>query len=371
MKIIDVKLIPLRYPLKEPIRLAWGEMTHRQFALIQIETDEGITGIGETSVNFPVWSIVERKATVEQGIKPLLLGEDPLCIERLWEKMYRSLIRLGLLWGKGAIMQAISGADIALWDIAGKALGAPVFRLLGGLYQERIKLYATGFSLKEPAEGAARCVEQGYRAVKLRIGFDPERDVENVRAVREAIGDDVQLMVDANMAWDRRLAIDMAERLEEFNLYWLEEPVRCDDLEGMAAVAAATKTPIAAGENAFGRRDFKALLTARAADIIMPDVTRSGGLTECRKICSLASAWGISYSPHHYGSDVGFAASLHLLASTPGGLIMLRDVSPTLLREEVLLEPLKIEGGYAEVPQGPGLGVELNEEIISRFTFEL
>lgn len=371
MKITDVKFIPLRYPLKESLRLAWGEMTHRQFALIQIETDEGIIGIGETSVNFPAWSIVERKATVEQGIKPLLLGEDPLRIEKLWEKMYNSLIRLGLLWGKGAIMQAISGADIALWDIAGKALGVPVFRLLGGLYQDRIKLYATGFSLKEPAEGARGCVEQGYRAVKLRIGFDARQDIENVKAVREAIGDEIQLMVDANMAWDRRLAMEMAQTLEEFDLYWIEEPVRCDDLEGMAAVAATTKTPIAAGENAFGRRDFKALLMAHAVDIIMPDVTRSGGLTECRKICSMASTWDVPYSPHHYGSDVGFAASLHLLASTPGGLIMLRDVSPTPLREEVLLEPLKIEGGYAEVPQGPGLGVELDEEIISRFTFEL
>jgi len=382
MKIIDVRFVALRYPLAAPIRLAWGPMTHRHFGLVFIDTDEGITGVGETSVNFPHWAITERRATVEEGIRHLLVGEDPLRIEHLWQKMYHSLIRLGLLWGKGAIMSAIGGADIALWDIAGKALEVPVYQLLGGCVQDRIPLYATGFSVEDPAQGAMACVEAGYRAVKVRVGFDPTRDLASVETVRRAVGDEVDLLVDANMAWELREALRIAQALEPFDLYWLEEPLRADDVAGLAELARRTAIPLAAGENAFGREDVRPLLEAGALGYIMPDPTRAGGLTECKKICDLAWTWGVPYSPHHYGSDVGFAAALHLLASTPeegpsdpeGPLgskgYMLRDVSPTPLREDVLAEPLVIADGYAQVPSGPGLGIVLNEETIAHYRID-
>jgi len=367
MKITDVRFLALRYPLAEPLRLAWGPMTHRQFGLIEIETDAGLTGLGETSVNFPHWSLCERRTTIEEGLRPLLLGEDPLRIEAVWDKLYRSLVRLGLLWGKGAILSAIGGIDIALWDIAGQAYGVPIYALLGGKLIDQIPLYAVGFSAQAPIAAAQEWVAKGYRAIKLRIGFDPEQDVQMVRDVRRALGPGVDLLVDANMAWDRPTARRMVKALEPYQLYWIEEPLRCDDVQGLAELAAQTDTPIAAGENAFDRDDVKALLTARAIRFLMPDPTRCGGLTECKKLCALAQAWGVPYSPHHYGSDVGFAAVLHLLASTPGGGYMLRDVSPTPLREEVLAERLGIENGLAFVPEGKGLGVRLNREMIERY----
>ena len=367
MKITDVRFIALRYPLAEPLRLAWGPMTHRQFGLVKVETDAGITGLGETSVNFPHWSLKERQATIEDGLRPLLVGEDPLRIEALWDKMYRALIRLGLLWGKGAILSAIGGVDIALWDIAGQVYGAPIYSLLGGKLCDTVPLYAVGFNAQEPARGAQECASAGYRALKVRVGFDPERDLRMVEEVSQAIGPGVDLMVDANMAWDRPTARRMAAALEPCGLYWIEEPLRCDDVAGLADLASQIETPVAGGENAFDRDDVKSLLAAGAVDVLMPDPTRAGGLTECRRLCALAQAWGVPFSPHHYGSDVGFAAALHLLASTPGGGYMLRDVSPTPLREDVLAERLVIERGEAVVPRGNGLGVSLDWEVVERY----
>ncbi len=367
MKITDVRFIALKYPLAEPLRLAWGPMTHRQFGLVEVETDAGIAGVGETSVNFPHWSLRERAATIEEGLRHLLVGEDPLCIEPLWDKMYRALIRLGLLWGKGAILSAIGGVDIALWDIAGQAYGVPIYALLGGKLRDPIPLYAVGFSTKDPVARVGELIAQGYRAIKLRIGFEPEQDLKLVDTVHHAFAGRVDLLADANMGWERPTARRMVKALEPYKLYWIEEPLRCDDVVGLAELAAMTETPIAAGENAFDRDDVKALLTAGAIDYLMPDPTRCGGLTECRRLCALAQTWRVPYSPHHYGSDVGFAAALHLLAATPGGGYMLRDVSPTPLRDQVLAEPIVIENGAAFVPEGKGLGVQLNREMVERY----
>lgn len=372
MRITDVEFVGLKYPLAKPIPFSLGTMTHRQFALVRVYTDEGITGVGETSVNFPFWSLEERRATVEAGIKPLLVGENPLEIERLWEKMYRALIRLGLQWGaRGPVYQAISGADLALWDILGKALGQPVYRLLGGSGAQPVPLYATGLDAEDLPGASRKAVEEGYSAIKLRVGFDVEKDVENVRAVREAVGPDVPVLVDANQSYERAEAVRFAEAVEPYLSGsfggWFEEPIRLDDRCGHEVIRAGTDLRLAGGENAFGREDFLGLLEEGVFDVLMPDVTRAGGLTECRKICALCRQYGVPYSPHHYGSDVGFAASLHLFASAPGGEIMLRDVADVALREGVLASPLTIEAGHAPVPEAPGLGVELNEESVERY----
>lgn len=363
MKITDVRYLPLQYPLKVPVKLAWGPMTNRNFGLVLVDTDSGFTGIGETSVNFPHWSIKERKVTIEEGLRPLLVGEDPLRIEYLWQKMVDALGRLGLLWGKGAIMSAIGGVDIALWDIAGKAHDLPIYALMGGKIADRIPLYATGFNIDTPQ----KYVDQGYRALKMRVGFNAEADLVNVQAVRRAIGDDIHLMIDVNMGWSRQQALELAPRYEEFGLYWLEEPVRADDLTAYALLAERIETPLAAGENAFDCADSRALLQTGAIRYIMPDATRAGGLTEAKRICNLARIDHIPYSPHHYGSDVGFAAALHLMACTPLSGYMLRDVTDAPLREAILKEPITIEDGFALVPSGPGLGIELNEEVIAQY----
>ncbi|MFQ3566987.1 MAG: mandelate racemase/muconate lactonizing enzyme family protein [Aggregatilineales bacterium] len=363
MQITDVRYLALQYPLTTPLKLAWGWMTHRNFALVLIETDAGLTGIGETSVNFPQWSIKERKITIEEGLRPLLIGENPLEIERLWQKLYDALSRLGLLWGKGAIMSAIGGIDIALWDLAGKAYGLPLYALLGGRVAERIPLYATGFDLKTPQ----RYVDQGYRALKMRVGFDVKQDLMNVEAVRKAIGDDIALLVDVNMGWSRQQALALAPHYEAFDLYWLEEPVRSDDLDGYRLLKARTSIPLAAGENAFDRADSQTLLETGALSYLMPDPTRAGGLSEVKRICSLSWNYSIPYSPHHYGSDVGFAAALHLMASTPNGDYLLRDVTEVPLREDILKTPIRIEDGFACLSDAPGLGIELNPQAVEAY----
>lgn len=364
MKISDIRFIALRQPLRQPLRLAWGAMHHRYFGLVIVETDAGISGIGETSVNFPGWAIVERKATIEEGLKPLLIGEDPLDVEGIWRKVHRAFARLGVLWGKGAVMSAIGGVDIALWDIVGKANNQPIYALLGGSQPTRIPLYATGLDPVNLADSARAFVARGYRAVKVRIGFDEARDIANVEAVRRAVGNEVDVLVDANMAYDLDGAKRMAEALQPYRLYWLEEPLVANDLTGYSALKDYTSIPLAAGENQFDVADAAALLDTNAIHYLMPDPTRAGGLSEVRRICALAQSRGLSYSPHHYGSDVGFAATLHLIAATPGASYMLRDVAPAPLRESVLRTPIKIESGCAITPDGPGLGIELDWDVI-------
>lgn len=364
MKISDLHFIALRQPLQQPLRLAWGAMHHRHFGLVIVETDAGISGVGETSVNFPGWAIVERKATIEDGLRPLLIGEDPLDVEGIWRKMHRAFARLGVLWGRGAVMSAIGGVDIALWDIVGKASGQPVYALLGGTQPMRVPLYATGLDPANLADSARSLVDRGYRAVKVRIGFDEARDIANVEAVRRAVGDNVDVLADANMAYDLDGAIRMAMALQPYCLYWLEEPLVANDLAGYRALKDHTSIPLAAGENQFDVADATALLETGAIRYLMPDPTRAGGLSEARRICALAQAQGLPYSPHHYGSDVGFAATLHLIAAVPGATYMLRDVAPAPLRESLLRTPIVIEDGYAMTPDGPGLGIELNWDVI-------
>lgn len=371
MKITGVRFLPLRCPLAKPVPFSLGTMTHRQFALVIIDTDEGIQGVGETSVNFPGFSVWERKATVEEGIRPLLVGENPLQIEYLWHKMVEGLRRLGLQWGApGPMMQAIAGADIALWDIAGKAMGQPVYQLLGGAWRTRIPCYATGLDPSDIETSASRAVEQGFRAIKLRVGFHPDRDVELVRRARSAVGDGVEILIDANQAWEAKDALAMVDRLLPFNPGWLEEPVRVDDHEGWRQVRRAFPGRLAGGENHFELHGYRALLDQGYLDVIMPDVARAGGITGVLKILSLARAWGVDWSLHSYGSDVGLAASLHIMAALPGGYLMLKDVSDAPARSGILVRPIQMEGGDALVPQGPGLGVELSPEGLARWRWD-
>ncbi|PUA31870.1 MAG: hypothetical protein B9J98_05085 [Candidatus Terraquivivens tikiterensis] len=304
--------------LKEPMRLSVGMLERRPFALIEVHTDDGTVGLGETFVNFPPWSLEERKVTVD-NVKKLLLGEDPTDVEALWKKMYVSLVKMGLQGGcKGAIIQTISGIDIALWDLLGKVKNQPVCKLISNNPKRRLRLYATGLSGRDPAGHARRLVSEGYDTLKLRIGFDPEKDVELVKSVREAVGKDVKLIADANMAWDYERALEMARRLERYELFWLEEPILCDDLDGMSRLAAELDTWIGAGENAYSLDEFERVVKKRAADVLMPDVSKAGGITECVKIAGLINSSGLPFSPHFYGSEVGFAATLHFVAATEG-----------------------------------------------------
>jgi len=369
MKITDVKLISLKCKLPEPIKFSLGTLTYRNFALVKIETDEGIDGWGETFVNFPSWAPYERKATIEYGIKPLLVGNSPLEPEKLTNEMLSRLHKLGLQWGaKGCIYQAVSGANIALWDIKGKVEGKPVYKLLGGEKKE-IPLYATGINMADLESSVSNCIEAGYKALKIRVGFDPEKDIASLIRVRKIVGEAVKIYVDVNQSWDKTTAEDMSIRMQEAGASWIEEPTLCEDLQTMARIAGKLSIPLAAGENYFGVTDFQKALEAKAFNVGMPDITRVGGFNEMKKVCTLLTNSGIPYSPHHYGTDIGFVASLHFMSAVPGYLELLRDVSNVSLREEVLKNHVPIIGGYAWPPDGPGLGIEVNEEVIQKFRF--
>lgn len=372
MKISGVQFHLCRQALTRPIPLSCGVLTHRNFGLVEIETDAGITGWGETSINFPPWSAHERKATIEQGLAPLLTGRDPLAIEQLWQSMCNATRSFTRMWAEGAIVQAISGVDLALWDIAGKEYGVPVWQLLGGHYRDEVPLYATGMRTDDVAAGALEAVAAGYRTIKVRTGFDDAKDVANVRRVREAVGPDIGLMIDANQAYDLRRARRMLSELEKVNPYWVEEPVLTDDIEAWRCLRAEFPTlPLAWGENAFSLDDYVAMGQPMLVDYAMPDPCRSGGLTQSMRMARYAADQGVLISPHHYGSDVGFAACLHLVASQPNFSLMLRDTADVQLRDNIVASPFAIRDGIVRVPQGPGMGIEINRTVLNEFRVAL
>ena len=276
---------------------------------------------------------------------------------------------------KGEVIRAISAVDIALWDIMGKAVDKPLYKLLGG-YRDKVPVYASGGYYQESKgiDGLVKemtsYVEQGFKAVKMKIGrLSIKEDVERVKAVREAIGDDIQLMVDANSAFDASTAIRLARKLEEYDIFWFEEPVPPYDLDGYAKVTKASRIPIAAGESEFTRFGFRELITKGGVEIIQPDVSRAGGISECKKITAIASAYNLSYTPHTGASGaVNIAASLQLAAGISNFLIFEYMYPPNPLREEILQEPLpKPENGYITISDKPGLGIKLDEKAVSRY----
>ena len=373
MKITDVIPIVLSYPLETEVRTSFGRMQSRTNLLVRIETDEGISGIGESWTNFPHWSFEERRATILKGLRPLLLDEDPRAVSFLWDKMHRGLMRsgAGLQWGaEGPLMQAISGVDIALWDILGKSLGVPVYRLLGGAGSEKIAAYASGLGPEGFEPYVEASLQKGYSAFKLKVGFGRDIDLRNIRTIRELIGPERRLMIDANQAWRSAAeALDHLNAYREFGLALIEEPLPADRLAELRNIRARRIAPVAGGENVYGREGFRRTLGAEALDVVQPDLTKTGGISEARIICQMAWAWEIPYAPHMFGTAVGQAASLHLLASTPNGLFMEVDANPNPLMTR-LLKKSTFEfqgGGFVVSGDGPGLGIELDPEVVREF----
>ncbi|HUU65087.1 MAG TPA: mandelate racemase/muconate lactonizing enzyme family protein [Dehalococcoidales bacterium] len=368
MKITRVEAMTLTCPLDKPIMDATYTLPHRSAVLVKVDTDEGLSGIGEAAY-FGGPPLI-TKTIIEKELQEYLIGEDPLNIERLWEKMYQRSIKHGR---KGAVIASMSGIDIALWDIKAKAAGMPLYQLLGGCYQQirayaSAGFYAEGKGLKELAAEMASYVKEGFTAVKMKIGRNQSEDLARVKAVREAIGDDIDLLVDGNNAYTAYQAIKIARKMEADNIFWLEEPVPAEDIEGSAAVAAAIDTPLAAGENEFTRYGFRDLIINKALDIAQPDVTWCGGITEAKKIAAMASAWNIPCVPHSFSSAIALVANLHFSASIPNSMFQEFDRNYNPLRENLLIEPIRInKSGYIELMDKPGLGVELNQSIVKQY----
>jgi L-alanine-DL-glutamate epimerase-like enolase superfamily enzyme len=271
----------------------------------------------------------------------------------------------------------MSGIDLALWDIKGKVLGLPVWKLLGGGFHHKIRAYASSLFGQTPAktrERGQRFVDQGFTAVKFGwdpMGRDEETDIALVREARRGVGDKVSLLIDAGLCWDAKTAIQRARRFEEFDLFWLEEPLMPDNYEGYRRLVEATAIRIAAGEEESERRSFLDLMDKGKIDVVQIDLTRCGGLTEGRKIASLADDRGLPCVNHGFTTYVNVAAALHFLASIPNAFIMEYVVEEeTTLRNQITRQDFQFEDGYVSVPQTPGLGVELNEEACDRFRWE-
>lgn len=384
MKITDVRTMLLSAPIppERQWRSDYGVNLKLDAAIVVIETDEGITGYGEAKGSPPV-----MKAIVESNLKPILVGQDPTRVEYLWERIYNgSRTGLALKYGhpyhghgmRGETICALSGVDVALWDIYGKSLGVPIYKLLGGGVRERIRAYGSG-GWAPPGKAAAEMVgyvEKGFKAVKMRVGgLDdddfPARSAARLREVRDAIGPKIDLMMDAHGALTVVQATQLAKLAEEFRISWFEEPVPvADDLEGMVEVRQKTTIPIATGENEQTRFAFQTILDARAADYVQPDIAIAGGLTETRRIANLAYARGIAVAPHVWGSALLWAASLQFAAATPNCVIFEFCQAYNPLLYDLITTPVAVDqDGTVGIPTGPGLGVELQPDLERKYPY--
>jgi D-galactarolactone cycloisomerase len=374
MIITSIRTHILQAPLSQPFAYSRAWYDTRTAMIVEIETDSGLTGWGEC------YGPARMTAAVVESVAPWLVGEDPLRTDHLWQMIYARLRDHGQ---KGVVIQGLSGIDIALWDIKGKHFGVPVHRLLGGPLRSEVKAYATGLYRRKQgdprkylADEAAGYVAEGFSAVKLKVGFGVEEDAAMTHAVRDAIGDDVALMVDANHAYDAVAAIRLGRMIERHDIGWFEEPVPPEDIAGHLAVKAAISIPVAGGECEFTRFGFRDLLTARAVDIVQPDTCAAGGISECKKIADMAEAFGIRYNPHVWGTGIAIAASLQLLAVLPTHTpTSLNPLEPMLefdrtehpIRQAILTRPIEHVRGVVRVPDGPGLGIEVDREALRKF----
>jgi D-galactarolactone cycloisomerase len=368
MKITDVRTIRLRaeIPSEGQVFSRSGIRNSRSATLVQVETDKAITGLGSCSGNGELIEFI-----VVNVLKPLLIGMDPTEIDAIWDKAY---VRGGHkeFGTRGIGVVALSGVDIALWDILGKVRGVPLYQLLGGKCRDKVPVYATALYPEEPSRVAKRArgfAEQGFHGVKIKVGFDLDQDTRIVRAVREELGKDFVIMTDANQGYTLDVALKAADAFAECGAYWLEEPLFVEDIEGHATLREKGKTPIAVGENLHMCYAFENFIARGAVDFIQPDVARAGGITEIRKITAVAAKHKVPVSFHTWGDGVALAASVHLAAALQDCIVMELDYTYNPLREELLREPFKVLNGYLIPPEKPGLGIELNEEALERFAF--
>jgi D-arabinonate dehydratase/D-galactarolactone cycloisomerase len=394
VKIVDVRAYPLAAPRPgvspdKPDHYLpyWKELSaagvrsNYYSCIVEIKTDEDVVGYGESLVR----EVPEAHALiVDKLFKKILLGQDPTSVEELWEIMFASLKTRGHF--AGYFVEALSGVDIALWDIVGKLRSAPVYKLLGGPTSDKIKAYASSiywhYLAKNAPEGAAKeakkLVETGHNQIKIKIGMGKlgaakGADIGIIKAVRDEVGPDVDLMVDANSAYNLDEAIDLGKSLERYEVLWFEEPLPPYEWENYIKLAKTLDIQVAGGESLFSRYTYRDFITKGGLDIVQPDVSRCGGITEFMKIAELCKTFGVNLAPHTGLSGLGSrAAALQVSAAVPRDTFvsyeyMYKRDNP--LVNELATDPIeKFEGGYVQLPEGPGLGIKLNPKSLRKFT---
>ena len=388
MKISSIKSHVLRYELDKELGYSQQYYKHRTAHLVEIETDEGITGWGEC---FGPGNIaLANKYIVEKVIQPLIIGEDPTNKEYIWHKVYNLLRDSGQ---KGMPIQALSGIDIALWDILAKKAKLPLYQLLGGKTNNKIPVYGYGMMLQKKSveelcelfkKEANQIKEKNFKAMKMKVGLGPKEDLKLVSAVREAIGDDFKLMVDANHAYNKNDALYVGRGLDEMEIYWFEEPVAPEDYDGYKELKERLKTNIAGGEAEFTKYGWNQLIKNNCIDIAQPEVCGLGGITEYLKVSALAQSNFIPIVNHIWGSALSVAVNLHLLTSLPdmpGGLFptksMLefdtteKNIFITDLAEEKfsILDQVKDKDGFASPLENIGIGINPKKDFIKEYEY--
>jgi L-alanine-DL-glutamate epimerase-like enolase superfamily enzyme len=368
MKIVDVEALYLRMPEVDETRTD----SSQDALLIRIRTDVGITGWGEVDGCPSVAkAIIEAPASHTQvkGLRHMLLGEDPFQTEYLWKKLYEGTSYYGR---GGAVIQAMAGIDLALWDIKGKALGKPVWALLGGK-PGRLRAYSSNMfqlTVEATVERAKAAVDAGYTAVKF--GWEPfgragvDVDLRYLDAIKRVTGNDVELMLDVGHAWDAKTAIQRCKRFEEYELAWVEEPLHPDDYAGYARLCREASQHIAAGEQECTVLGFERLVREGGIDLAQVDLTRCG-FTQAMKIASLAHLAGIKVANHCFTTDINVAAATHLLASIPNARILEYGVEPGEIARRLARQPIIVVDGFVRIPEEPGLGIEPDAAVIERF----
>ena len=379
IKITHVIVHIIKSNLEVPFAFSQGWVNQRSATLVEIKTNNGLTGWGEAfcqGLEPPEISA----AVIESALKPLLLDQSPLDIEVLWHKMYNMTRDYGR---KGSVVSGISAIDIALWDIAGQFYDQPIYQLLGGCFRNKIKPYATGFYRIKGKDEASRLSEEaishyenGFDHMKIKLGFGLEDDLKCMKSISEVLeGKNVTLMVDTNHAYGRSEALHLGYALSEYNLRWYEEPVVPEDVNGYVELRSKLTMPIAGGENEHTLFGYKSLFENGAVDIAQPDIGSCGGITAAKHIMALAHSFGVEVNPHVWGSAIAQAASIQVIASIPNAHHSIFARSPILeydqsshpFRRELLNQPIELNNGIVDVSSKSGLGIEVNLATIKKY----
>jgi D-galactarolactone cycloisomerase len=373
MKISAVRTHLLDYKMPTPFESASMRFDRRSHILVEIVCDDGTTGWGECL------GPARPNAAVVEAYAFRLIGADPLETEKIWATLYNALRDQGQ---RGLTITALSGIDIALWDIKGKHFGVPVSTLLGGRFRENVRAYATGSfkrdgvdRVEDNAAETKRHAEAGFHAVKIKIGFNVEEDLRVIRAVRDAIGSDVRLMIDANHGYDAMEAVELGRRAAEYGIDWYEEPVVPEQLGAYRQVRANQPIPVAGGETWHTRWGMREPIETRAVDIVQPDLAGVGGFTEAKRVADLAALHGIRVVPHVWGTAVHIAAALQFMAAMIPSPVRVNPIEPILefdrtenpFRQAIVKTPIEHVGGVVAIPDGPGLGIEINRDALAEF----
>jgi len=372
LELAELTVTVYRAPVARPVLAAFGAMTDRPAVIVRARTKGGATGHGEIWCNFPTCGAEHRARLVTSFLAPLVVGRRWRNPAEAFAELTRRAARLALQAGEpGPLAQAIAGIDIALWDLAAQLAGRPLWRLLGSTGEGRLPAYASGINPDQAVEQAQAARAAGYRAFKLKIGFGRATDLGNLAALREALGPDAPIAVDANQAWELAEAIEMSQALAAFRPLWLEEPIAADSrVEDWRRLAEASPIPLAGGENLRGDRQFDAAIEAGALRVFQPDVAKWGGISGSLPLARRVLAAGRRYCPHYLGGGIGLVASAHLLAAAGGDGLLEIDCNTNPLREGLAVPHPVLEDGHLALSDAPGLGVAPGAEV-ERFAVPL